>query len=310
MNKAPLLIIAGPTAAGKTHVAIQLARRLGSEVVSADSMQVYKYMDIGTAKVGEEEKGGVVHHMLDVVEPDDDFSLALYVKTATEICLGLSRQGKIPVLAGGTGLYIKAIAENYPLDKLPHDRRCRRELESQWRQKGAEALYRQLAQVDPVSAGRINPRDKRRIIRMLEIYSLTGKPPAAIQRQAREENPFAPLIVALNLPRTKLYQRIDQRAEKMVNTGLVGEYNKLIAMGYPVDCNAMQGLGYRHSGLYVKGLWTEEQMLAMLQRDTRRYAKRQLTWFRAMTGTHWLDNTQPPAAIDAICRLMQENSWL
>lgn len=310
MKRAPLLIIAGPTATGKSAVAVQLAQRLRSEVVSADSMQVYKYMDIGTAKIGEAEKEGVSHHMLDLVEPDDDFSLARYKQMATAICLNLAQQGKIPVLAGGTGLYIKAITENYPLHLLPHDRHCRCDLEKQWRQKGGAVMYRQLAQVDPLAASRINPADRRRIIRALEVYSITGRAPAEIQRQAKSDNPFAPLVTVLDLPRNQLYRRIDQRAEKMVNSGLVGEYNKLIAMGYPADCNAMQGLGYRHSGMYVKGLWTKEQMLALLQRDTRRFAKRQLSWFRAMADICWLKNTCPAETIEIICHLLQEKCLL
>jgi tRNA dimethylallyltransferase len=292
-ERIPLLVIAGPTASGKSGAAIELALMLNGEVVSADSMQVYKYMDIGTAKVDKDTRAAVPHYMLDVVEPDQDFTLADYKEQAQARCKGIWSRGKLPILAGGTGLYIKAICDNFPLEQLLHDQECRDELKQIWDAKGQDYMAQWLQRVDPETAARV--ADQRRIIRALEVYELTGKAPSLIQREAKENSPFKPMLFALTLPRPKLYENIDARAEQMVIQGIVGEYISLINQGYPPDCNAMMGLGYRHCGMHIKGLWTLEGMLDHLKRDTRRYAKRQLTWLRGMQGMEFLDNTDPGA---------------
>ncbi len=305
MQKVPLLIIAGPTACGKSDVAVEVALRTKSEVVSADSMQVYKYMDIGTAKLPLSQRRGVPHHMLDVVTPDEDFSLAMYKEMAQKKSLEIGKKGKIPILAGGTGLYIKALSENYPLEQMPYDPKCRSELEQEWQQLGGPALYRQLEQADAAAARRISPGDKRRIIRALEIYRLTGVAATEIQQKARQDNPFSPLMIVLNQARHQLYRRIDQRSQSMIDEGLVEEYKSLLDRGFSPHSNAMQGLGYRHCHMLLQGEWGEGEMLAMLQQDTRRYAKRQLTWFRGEKQAIWLDNSDPGQTPDAICRIMQ-----
>ena len=305
MAKTPLLIIAGPTACGKSDVAVETALRLDTEVVSADSMQVYRHMDIGTAKLPPEERKGVDHHMLDVVNPDEEFSLAMYKRMAQKKCLDIAGRGKTPVVAGGTGLYIKALSENYPLEELPFDSQCRAELENQWQELGGGAMHKLLEQADPQAAQRINLGDKRRIIRALEIYRLTGVAPTNIQQKARQNNPFSPLLVVLELPRRELYRRINSRAHSMLDAGLLDEYNKLLDMGFSPQCNAMQGLGYRHCYMHVQGFWDKEEMLAMLQRDTRRYAKRQLTWFRGQKNAIWLDNSTPDSTPARICSILQ-----
>lgn len=296
--KIPLLVIAGPTASGKSAAAVELAQIFDGEIVSADSMQVYKYMDIGTAKVDLATRAQVPHHMLDVVEPDEDFSLAQYKEQADKIIQDIWRRQHLPILAGGTGLYIKAVTENYPLEQLPFDPHCRAELNRLWDERGREYMVSRLQQVDPETAAKAN--DRRRIIRALEIYQLTGRGPAEIHRQAKAESPFNALIFALTLPRPQLYERIELRAEAMVIQGLIGEYIKLIERGYSPAAKAMQGLGYYHAGMCVAGNWTREEMIANLQRDTRRYAKRQLSWFRGMQDVIWLDHSNPQASMEKI----------
>lgn len=297
-EKIPLLVIAGPTASGKSDAAVELALELGGEVISADSMQVYKYMDIGTAKVDAETRAKVPHHMLDIVEPDQDYSLAEYKVQATAVAKEVWGRGKLPIMAGGTGLYIRAITENYPLEKMPHDPDCRAELNETWERRGREYMEAWLRRVDPETAAKA--QDRRRIVRALEIFVLSGKAASWMQREAREANPFQPLQFALTLERAKLYAKIDARAELMVIQGLVGEYTSLIERGYSPEANAMQGLGYRHCGMYVQGLWTLEEMKEHLKQDTRRYAKRQLSWFRGMEGMTWLDNSEPQATVARI----------
>jgi len=301
----PLLVIAGPTASGKSGAAVELALKLDGEVISADSMQVYKYMDIGTAKVDQATRTAVPHHMLDIVEPDQDFSLADYKDQATSIAKGIWNRGKLPIMAGGTGLYIKAVVENYPLNQLPRDQDCRTELNRLWDCKGQDYMVQWLHKVDPETAERVS--DRRRIIRALEVHRLSGKASSAIQREARENSPFEPLIFALTMPRHQLYTHIEARADLMVIQGIIGEYINLIKRGYPSECNAMQGLGYRHCGMHVQGLWSLEEMIEHLKLDTRRYAKRQLTWFRSMKGIIWQDNTDPIETVQRIYKVLQEN---
>lgn len=300
----PLLVIGGPTASGKSEVAVELALRNKGAVVSADSMQVYKFMDIGTAKVSKETRNRVPHYMLDVVEPHEDYSLAQYKTAAVKCIQDIWQQGKLPILAGGTGLYIKAVIENYPLEEMPHDPLCRGELNTLWDRRGQDYMVELLEKVDPESAAKYS--DRRRIIRALEVYQLAGRAFSVIQREAQENNPFKSLNFALTLPREKLYGVIDLRAEQMVIKGLIGEYINLINRGYPADCKAMQGLGYRHSGMFVQGKWTKAEMVEQLQQDTRRFAKRQLTWFRGMKDIIWQDNSNPLASVEIIDNKLQE----
>lgn len=301
--KIPLLVVAGPTASGKSDAAVELADKLVGEVVSADSMQIYKYMDIGTAKVDMETRQRVPHHMLDVVEPDAEFNLADYKELAEGVCKDIWQRGKLPIMAGGTGLYIRAVCENFPLEQLPHDQACRERLNDMWDNKGQDYMLNWLNKVDPTTASRVN--DRRRIIRALEIYELTGRASAVIQQEARESSPFEPILYALALPRPVLYDKINARAELMVIQGLIGEYISLINKGYSPDCNAMMGLGYRHCRMHVEGKWSVSEMVEHLQRDTRRYAKRQLTWFRSMDMVH-LDNANTRQAIERIFKNLQE----
>jgi tRNA dimethylallyltransferase len=301
-TKIPLLVIAGPTASGKSDVAVKLALIFNGEIVSSDSMQVYKYMDIGTAKVSMAIRAQIPHHMLDIVEPDADFSLAQYKEEADKVIKDIWQQGHLPLLVGGTGLYIRAVIENYPLDKLPFDATCRDELNRIWDERGGEYMLAWLEKVDAVTAAKA--KDRRRIVRALEVYKLTGMSQTEIHRRGKAESPYAPIILALTLPRPQLYQRIDSRAEEMVTQGLLEEYEDLLKRGYSTGDKAMQGLGYYHAGMHIAGYWSREEMIANLQRDTRRYAKRQLSWFRGMEAVSWVDNSNPPASIERISQLV------
>lgn len=290
-NKIPLLVIAGPTATGKSAVAVSLAKELDGEIISADSMQVYKYMDIGTAKVDWEIRKQIPHHLLDLVEPDADFSLALYKDLADKAIKDTWHRGRLPIMAGGTGLYIRAVVENYPLAELPYSAACRAEIEREWEQRGGDYMLAQLETIDPGYGAKA--RDKRRIVRALEIYRLSGRNLTEIQRESKKDSPYQPWVYALTLPRELLYSRINARALAMIKEGLIGEYSGIIAKGYAAGAKALQGLGYFHAGMYVSGRWNEAEMLSNLQRDTRRYAKRQLSWFRSMPAVKWLDNSDP-----------------
>lgn len=288
-SKIPVLVIAGPTATGKSQLALELAAKFNGEIISADSMQVYKYMDIGTAKVDRIAQTLVPHHLLDVVEPDQEFSLAQYKLLADIAIDDINRRGRLPLIVGGTGLYIKAVIDNYPLSKLPYDPNCRTRLNRDWDEKGRDFMIKRLSQVDPSSALKV--LDRRRIIRALEVYELTGQSQSAIQELAKEESRYRALIFALSLPRQELYDRINKRTEAMVIQGLVEEYTYLIEKGYSPRAKAMEGLGYYHAGMYVSGKWSQQEMITFLQRDTRRYAKRQFSWFRGMDKVSWLDNS-------------------
>lgn len=296
--KIPLLVITGPTATGKSQLAIELAKRFSGEIISADSMQVYKDMDVGTAKVANFDRQLIPHHLLDVTTPDQDFSLAQYKLLADQAIKSIYNGRKLPIMAGGTGLYIKAVVENYPLADLPFDPECRARLNKEWEEKGRDHMSALLKQVDPLAADKA--QDKRRIIRALEVFRLTGRSQSEIQRRSREQSPYAPVIFALTLPRATLYARIDKRSETMVTHGLVEEYSNLVSKGYSPQAKAMQGLGYFHAGMFVTGKWSKEEMIGYLQRDTRRYAKRQLSWFRGMANVEWIDNSRPQQSLQNI----------
>ena len=301
MAEIPLLVIAGPTASGKTSVAIEVALTIGGEIISADSMQVYKYMDIGTAKATPEQRALVPHHLLDVVEPHEEYSLADHQKQAVAAAKDIYNRGRLPLLVGGTGLYIRAVVDNYPLQDIPHNEDCRRWLQGQWLVRGQERMRQWLEAVDPFSAARIACNDQRRAIRALEVWLLAGRSLGEIQQEAKKKSPFRTISFALFHPREHLYNLIDERTLEMINSGLVGEYMQLTARGYSPHCKSMQGLGYRHAGMYIQGHWDLAKMTAELQQDTRRYAKRQLTWFRGIPDMQWLENINPQETSTTIC---------
>jgi len=287
MGKIKVLVIVGSTAIGKTQLALELATEINAEIISADSMQIYKYMDIGTAKPTLDEQKRVKHHLIDILCPDESFSAALFKKRARQAVSSINRQGKIAIVAGGTGLYIKALTKG--LFKGPKaNASLRQTLWEKIKKEGGSHLHRELADVDPATASRLHPNDFFRIIRALEVYYLTRRP---ISEQHEEhsfkDSPFETLKIGLHLDRQQLYARIEDRIDKMVASGLVYEVKSLLDMGYTGDLNSMKGLGYKQIIEYLLGDPSFDDATLQIKQDTKRYAKRQMTWFRADPEINW-----------------------
>lgn len=296
----PLLVIAGPTASGKTALAIEVAKRIGGEVVSADSMQVYKTMNIGTAKPDEAEMAGVPHHLLDVVSPDTDFSLARFATLAHRAIDDIHRRGKLPILAGGTGLYIDTVTENRPLSENSFDPKVRETLQTMWDKQGGEAMLAALEAVDPEAAARLHPNEKRRILRALEIYQTTGETKTA-HCEKKSEKIYDYFVFALELPREILYNRINRRVDRMLEAGLLDEVQSVYAVLRGKKRTALQGVGYKELIWFLEGRATYEEAVELLKRNTRRLAKRQMTWFRANKDIIWLDGQRSPEELAEEC---------
>ncbi len=288
-QKKPLIAVVGPTASGKTDVGVQLALKLDGEVVSADSMLVYQGMDIGTAKPTEEEMQGVPHHMIDVVAPDEEYSVARYQDEAGQVIAQIHDKDKLPILVGGTGLYVRAVVDEYHFDAPGENSELREMLLKQAQQNGKQWLHDQLAKVDPLAAKKIHPNNVRRVIRALEVYQLTGKRISDMQRANYQNARYHLALFGLRMQRDKLYHRIDQRVDKMIKQGLVDEVKTLISRGINRSMTAMQALGYKEIAAYLDGEITLNQAIDLIKRDTRRFAKRQLTWFKRDPRIHWVD---------------------
>jgi tRNA dimethylallyltransferase len=272
----PLVAIVGPTAAGKSSLALELCQNLNGEIISADSRQVYCYMDIGTAKPSKEEQAIVPHHLIDVVNPDEDFSLALYQSKALEAINDIQRRKKTAFLVGGSGLYVWALLEGWRIPPVPPDITLRRELEARAKIEGGEKLYNELKETDPAAAERIDPRNVRRVIRALEV-SLRGTPFSQLQ----VKHPFVDyVIIGLTTDRANLYRRIDDRVDNMIKRGLVAEVEHLVARGYGFDLPSMSGLGYKQIGLYLQGKTDLPTAIQQIKFDTHSFARHQYNWFR------------------------------
>ena len=284
-----LICIAGPTASGKTALSIALAKELDGEIVSCDSMQVYKRMDIGTAKPTVEEREGIPHHMLDVAEPWADFSVSKYCEMASPIVDDIMARGKTAIIAGGTGLYMDSLIKGNDFAPYPATGR-REELERLSAEKGIEAVIEQLREVDPESAQRLHPSDQKRIIRAMEVYLETGITITEHNRRTQALPPkYHPVWFALeDADRATLYGRIDRRVEKMLQDGLIDEIKALLTEGIPEKCTAMQAIGYKEFVDVLKGRCSMQTATALVQQSSRKYAKRQLTWFRRNKEIHWL----------------------
>jgi len=285
-----ICILAGPTAVGKTEISLALARSLCGEIISADSAQVYKYMDIGTAKLKEEEMQGIRHYMIDEVTPDMDFSVAQFREKAELYIRDINDRGKLPIITGGTGLYINSLLNNLDFTDSISDEEYRREMQETAQVKGNEYVHAMLEAVDPASYKRLHPNDLRRVIRALEVYKHTGRPISYFQEESRKQPPrydFA--YITLTMDRRKLYERIEQRVDKMMASGLVEEVEGLIKRGYGRELNSMQALGYKEIADYLHGSVSKDEAVRILKRDTRHYAKRQLTWFRGDKRVNWVD---------------------
>ena len=288
--KKPLIILTGPTAVGKTKLSIELAKAVNGEIISADSMQVYKHMDIGSAKIKKEEMCGVPHHLIDVLEPDEEFHVVRFQEMAKQAMEEINAKGKVPILAGGTGFYIQAVVKDIDFSKETEKSPVREELEKLAEEKGYEYLHERLQQVDPKSAEKIHANNVKRVIRALEYFELTGKPISLHnEEEAAKESPYNVAYFVLNDVRERLYERIDARVDTMLQEGLVEEVSGLAKKGYTKDMVSMQGLGYKEILSYLDGSYTLDEAVYILKRDTRHFAKRQLTWFKREKDVIWVN---------------------
>ena len=277
----PLIIITGPTAAGKTDLSVRLARAIGGEIISADSMQVYRHMDIGSAKITEEEKRGVPHYLIDVLDPDEEFNVAVFQKMAKDAVNTIYSHGNIPIVTGGTGFYIQALLYDIDFTDNGEDSSIREELEQMGNEKGGEYLHELLQKLDPDAAGEIHPNNRKRVIRAIEFFRQTGEKISEHNRREREKtSPYDFLYYTVNMDRETLYQRIDRRVDLMMEQGLVEEVKRLKKMGCTRNMVSMQGLGYKEMLDYLQGDCTLEEAVYILKRVTRHFAKRQITWFK------------------------------
>ncbi len=304
--KPKIIVICGPTASGKTTIGIAVARTFSGEIVGADSMQIYRYMDIGTAKPTANERSEVAHHMIDIVDPDDSFDAKQYATLAREKIADLYRRKVVPFIVGGTGFYIKALVHGL-FQVLPADLDIRRRLTREAEIHGTTALYQRLLKNDPLGAEKIHPNDRYRIVRSLEVYELTGKKISGLHREhGFKDALFKVLKVGLDMERETLYRRIDQRVDAMIEAGLVDEVKGLIVKGYNAKLKSMQAIGYRHIADYLRGHCSWNETLRTLKRDTRRYAKRQLTWFKADSEIVWMAPGQLPDIQKSVRKFLQE----
>jgi len=306
-----LVVLVGPTAVGKTELSIELANKLDAEIVSADSMQIYRYMDIGTAKPTEEERKGIKHYMIDIINPDEDFSVADYQYMAKKHINDIHLRQKIPILTGGTGLYINAVCYNYTFSEYDKDDTLRKELNKQALEHGNDYLYEKLKKIDPASAEKIHPNNIRRVIRALEVYLKTGKPFSYYEEMTKKQKILYELLMfGITMKREDLYNRINKRVEKMIEKGLVEEVKGLLSMGYSKELNSMQGLGYRQIIEHLEGKVSLDEAIYLIARDTRRYAKRQYTWFLRDKNIAWFDlsNEDKKKIIENIIKMIEGKS--
>ena len=292
MNEKPkVIVICGPTASGKTLLSIELAKKINGEIISADSMQIYKDMDIGTAKPTKEEMQGIKHYLLDFVSPEERYSVAQYKQDAKTAIKEIIAKGKTPIIVGGTGLYIDSLIYEIEYSDIKIDEDYRKKLEKIAEEQGLETLFNMALEIDPIAMEKISQNDKKRIMRVLEIYKSTGKTKTEQELESRK-NPveYDYRIFAINWDREVLYQRINKRVDIMIEQGLIDEVKNILKK-YDKFPTAMQGLGYKEVVDYINGVYTKEEMIEKIKMETRRYAKRQLTWFRKNKQTIWLDGT-------------------
>ncbi|MDO6655693.1 tRNA (adenosine(37)-N6)-dimethylallyltransferase MiaA [Anaerobacillus sp. 1_MG-2023] len=291
MNKEKLVTVLGPTAVGKTKTSIELAKVLDGEIISGDSMQIYRGMDIGTAKVTEDEMEGIPHYLIDIKQPTESFSAAEFQKLATELVTDINRRGKVPIIAGGTGLYVKSVTHQYAFSEAKEDSEYREQLEQMADKEGPIAFHERLKDVDPVSYETIHPNNVRRVVRALEVYHVTGEPVSASKDALPEQSPYNLVNVGLTMDRDVLYERINQRVDLMVEAGLLEEAQSLYDEGVR-NCQSVQAIGYKEIYRYLEDRVSLEDAIMELKQNSRRYAKRQLTWFRHQMAMDWYDMTE------------------
>ncbi len=307
--KKPLIVIGGPTACGKTGFSIQLAKEIGGEILSADSMQVYRGMDIGTAKVTAEEAEGVPHYLIDEYDPDEEYNVMLFQQKAKAYMEQIWAKGKIPILVGGTGFYINALLYDNEFTETEGDTSFREACYALAQEQGAEMLYERLKEVDPEYAANIHANNIKRVTRALEYHHLTGQKFSVHNAEQKEkETPYDAAVILLTMERQKLYERIEQRIDGMMEQGLLQEVKELLDKGYSPDLVSMQGIGYKEFVPYFNGECTLEEAVTQLKTNTRRFAKRQLTWFRRQIDGLWLDlseRTGEEALRETLCYLKE-----
>jgi tRNA dimethylallyltransferase len=296
--KPKLVIILGPTAVGKSDIAVDVAAQVEAEIINADSQQVYRHMNIGTAKPSREQREKIAHHLIDIVDPDEEFNAAMFRNSAIEHASQIAASGKNTIVCGGTGLYIKALTQGLFVGP-GRDPQIREALEFEIDEHGISALYRRLERVDRTSALRIHPHDRQRITRALEVYQITGKKISQWQDQhGFNDLAFDVLKLGLNRQRSQLYERIERRCDIMIQVGLLDEVKGLVEKGYGLDLKSMQSVGYRHAGLVLQSRISLDNAMSLMKRDTRRLAKRQLTWFRADHEIHWFDAEHERSSVE------------
>lgn len=289
-NKENLLVLLGPTAIGKTDVSIDLAKKLKGEIISADSMQIYKYMDIGSAKVTKEEMQGIEHHLVDFLYPDEEFTVANYKSRVKKIITEINDKDKLSIVAGGTGLYINSLVYDLNFTQVAPNEEFRSKLVSIAEEKGNEYIHEQLEKIDKESSEKISPNDQKRVIRALEIYEVTGKTMSEYNKDFRKPaEDYNLVMIGLNMDRAKLYERINLRVDIMIENGLVEEVESILDKGYSKDLVSMQGIGYKEIIMYLENTITLERSIELIKQKSRNYAKRQLTWFRRDSRIKWID---------------------
>ncbi len=289
-KKDNLLIILGPTAIGKSDVAINVAQKMDGEIISADSMQIYKYMDIGTAKVKPEEMRGIPHFLIDIVHPDEEFTVADFKQQAEKYIRQINNRDKLPIVVGGTGLYINSLVYELKFTRVKANQDLRNKYNELADKYGNDFIYNELYKIDATSAKKISPNDRKRIIRALEIYYETGKPMSYYNENFRKKsNKYNLVMIGLNTDRKLLYSRIEKRVDKMINDGLIDEVKRLISMGYNKNLPSMKAIGYKEIISYLEGELELNEAINILKRNTRRFAKRQLTWFKMDDRIKWIN---------------------
>lgn len=307
-KKKPLIILAGPTAVGKTALSLRLAKDINGEIISADSMQVYRKMDIGTAKLPKEERQGIPHHLIDLLEPDEPFDVVRFQQYAKAAVEEITKKGKVPIVVGGTGFYTQALLYDIDFKEQKADKTERERLQKIAIEQGGNVLYRQLEEIDPESARAIHPNNTKRIIRALEYYAQTGQKISIHNiEQRKKESPYQFIYFALTMPREKLYERIDQRVEQMLEAGLLEEVRYLYEQErYDVKLPSMQGLGYREGISFLRGEISLSEMVRLIKRNTRHFAKRQWTWLQRERDVIWLEKNGIPKEEDTLLYQMKQ----
>lgn len=300
--KERVVVILGPTATGKSHCAIEVAKRFNGEIISGDSMLVYKEMNIGTAKPTADELQAVPHHLVDILPPDASFNVVDFVEQAKALIADINSRGKLPIIAGGTGLYIKALLEDYAFNSVDEDTELRRSLEAEADTNGTESLHKRLAELDPEAAERIHPNNVRRVVRALE-SALRGD---TISQQGAAESPYDALVFGLNMERSALYERINRRVDLMLEAGLEQEVRRLLEQGVSSECQSMQSIGYRQMVWYLNGSMSYEDAVDKLKQATRNFAKRQVTWYKKMPYINWLELEPEPDYTDVVERICEK----